>query len=263
MVGIVGRGAFSLAVVSLWLLLLFIILSTDLGGDVASLLFLWSLPAVVAVLLIFIVIIINMSVQALAFVVGRPFSGDSGRRVLPRATAFTDIVAVRFSTVVSGGGVVWRRIDDYAEDAVVEMLIELLGRGELAVTDGASSTDDAVAVTAANNASGRGHEVLAAVRRRLLHVVDGGEMALEHVGAVEGLLVSRAGSGAERADHGALVVRQGMSILVVLAREAFGVVLACLNGAFLGTHVLVSQHVRCQILHYATTVRPWTPVPNA
>lgn len=37
---------------------------------------------------------------------------------------------------------------------------------------------------------------------------------------------------------------QGMSVLIVLAREALDVVLACLNGALLRSLGLMREHVR-------------------
>lgn len=64
-------------------------------------------------------------------------------------------------------------------------------------------------------------------------------MALEHISAVEGLGMRGAGARAKGAHHGALVVSQGVAILVVLAGEAFDMVLACFDWTLFGAFFLV------------------------
>jgi hypothetical protein len=73
-------------------------------------------------------------------------------------------------------------------------------------------------------------------------------MSLEDVCAVETLLRRAAGARAEGTDHRPLVVSQSVSVLVVLAGEAFGVILAGRDWALFGPLVLVSEHVRLEVL---------------
>ena len=72
-------------------------------------------------------------------------------------------------------------------------------------------------------------------------------MSLKNVGAVERFFCRRARPRAESANHGTLVMGEGVSILVVLASEAFDVVVASLNRALLWSLILVSQHVCFQV----------------
>lgn len=135
-----------------------------------------------------------------------------------------------------------------AEDTVVKMLVEVLGVGE-SLRAGAALAGRIGSVTSKLLAGvDGGGGLLAAVRGRLLDAVNCGEMALEHVGAVEGLLGSGARAGAEATDHGALVMGQGVAVLVVLASKALDVVLAGLDGALLGALRLVGEHVRLEVL---------------
>lgn len=72
-------------------------------------------------------------------------------------------------------------------------------------------------------------------------------MSFEDIGSVEALLCGRAGARAKTADHGALVMGQSMSILVVLSGKALLVVFTCQDGTFLWSLGLVSQHVCFQV----------------
>lgn len=80
-------------------------------------------------------------------------------------------------------------------------------------------------------------------------------MPLEDVCAVEALFCRTTGAGAESADHGTLVVGQSVSVLVVLASEPFGVVLASGNRALLRALVLVSEHVCLEVFEMPATSR--------
>lgn len=82
-------------------------------------------------------------------------------------------------------------------------------------------------------------------------------MTLEDIGAVEALLRGGAGSRAEIAHHGTLIVCQGVPVLVVLACEAFLVILARNDWTFLRSLRLMGQHMSLQIFEYSSTVRVW------
>ena len=82
-------------------------------------------------------------------------------------------------------------------------------------------------------------------------------MALEDVGAVEALFRGGAGARAETAYHCALVVGQGVAVLVVLAGKALDVVLAVQDRALLWSLGLVSQHVGFQVFEDSATVGVW------
>lgn len=125
------------------------------------------------------------------------------------------------------------------------MLIKVLGvvealRASAALASGVGSV------------AGEGHwraaSPLAAVGRSLLDIVNRGEVSLEDVGAVKRLLGGRPRSGAEATDHVALVVRQGMTVLVILASKPLNVVLACRDGALLRALSLMGEHVGLEIL---------------
>lgn len=132
---------------------------------------------------------------------------------------------------------------DDAQDTVVEMLVKVLGVGE-GLRAGAALAGGVGGVAGELLAGvDGGGGLLAAVGRRLFDAVHRGQVALEDVGAVKRLFGGRAGAGAETADHGALVMGQGVAVLVVLAREALDVVLAGLDGALFGALGLVGEHV--------------------
>ena len=139
---------------------------------------------------------------------------------------------------------------NHTQDAIVKMLVEFLrvGKGDRAGGAGASH----LLCTSIGLASA--WRLLAAVWRILFDTVNGSEMALENVRAVERLFSSRARSRTEAAHHGALVMRQCVSVLVVFPREAFEVVLARRDRTLLRSLGLVSKHVRFQILENATTL---------
>lgn len=87
--------------------------------------------------------------------------------------------------------------------------------------------------------------------------MNGGQVALEDVGAVEALFRGGTGARAETAYHGSFVVGQGVAVLVVLAGEALDVVLAVQDWALLWSLRLVSQHVGFQVFEDSATVRVW------
>jgi hypothetical protein len=78
-------------------------------------------------------------------------------------------------------------------------------------------------------------------------------MPLEYVGTVERLLSRGTGARTEPTYHGTFVVRQGVSVLVVLPGEPFVVVFASSDGALLWSLGLVGKHVRLQILEDTPT----------
>lgn len=82
-------------------------------------------------------------------------------------------------------------------------------------------------------------------------------MSLEDVCTIEALLRRTARTRAETAHHRALIMRQSVSILVVLASEAFGVVFAGWDGALLRSFILVSEHVRLQVFEVSAACRIW------
>jgi hypothetical protein len=73
-------------------------------------------------------------------------------------------------------------------------------------------------------------------------------MSLEDICAVEGLFCRRSGTRAETTYHGAFVVCESVPVLVVLPTKAFDVIIACLDGAFLGPLILVGEQMGFQVL---------------
>ncbi len=110
-------------------------------------------------------------------------------------------------------------------------------------------------------ASGRARHNLPTVRRCLLHVVYSREVPLKHIGPVESLLVGRAGSGTEGAHHSALVMRQRVPVLIILACKSFCVIFARLNRTFLRPFLHMRQHVSSEVLEYAPAFGMRTSVP--
>lgn len=82
-------------------------------------------------------------------------------------------------------------------------------------------------------------------------------MPFEDVRTVEALFRGASRAGAEAAHHSALVVGQGVSVLVVLAGKAFGVVFASGNWALLRALVLVREHVRLEVLEVLAACGVW------
>ena len=68
-------------------------------------------------------------------------------------------------------------------------------------------------------------------------------MSLEDISTVEAFLGGRPRAWTEVAHHGALVVRQSVTILVVFAREAFLMVFTSDDRAFLRSFGLMCQHM--------------------
>jgi len=84
------------------------------------------------------------------------------------------------------------------------------------------------------------------------------QVSFEDIRAIEALLGCASAAWAEATHHSTLVMRQSMSVLVVLACEAFDMVLACCNWAFLWSLILMRKHVRLEIFHVASTCRDGT-----
>jgi hypothetical protein len=82
-------------------------------------------------------------------------------------------------------------------------------------------------------------------------------MPLEDVCAIEALLGRAARAWAEATHHSAFVVRQCVSVLVVLAGETFSVVLASWDRALLRALVLMCEHVRLEVLEVPTACGIW------
>lgn len=80
---------------------------------------------------------------------------------------------------------------------------------------------------------GSSETLLTAVRRRLFDTVERSQVTLEDICSIEALLRRRARAGAESADHSTFVMRQGMTVLIVLSCKSLLVVLARCDGAFL------------------------------
>ena len=82
-------------------------------------------------------------------------------------------------------------------------------------------------------------------------------MPLEDIRTVEALLSRAARAWTETAYHGSLVVRQCVAVLVVLAREAFGVVFASRDRTLLRALILVCEHVCLEVLEVPSTCGVW------
>lgn len=82
-------------------------------------------------------------------------------------------------------------------------------------------------------------------------------MPLEDVCTVETLFGRAARAWAETAHHSALVVSQGVAVLVILPGKALGMILACGNWALLRALILVSEHMCLQVLEVPATSRVW------
>jgi len=82
-------------------------------------------------------------------------------------------------------------------------------------------------------------------------------MSFEHICAVEALLSRAARTWTETTHHSSLVVRQSVSVLVVLSCEALGVVFASRDRTFLRTLILVCEHVRLEIFEVPAARRVW------
>lgn len=83
-------------------------------------------------------------------------------------------------------------------------------------------------------------------------------MSLEDICSVEALLCCTAASWAKATYHGAFVVGQGMSVLVVSSSKSLDVVLARWDGALLRPCLLVCEHVCLEVLELLATRWDWT-----
>jgi hypothetical protein len=68
-------------------------------------------------------------------------------------------------------------------------------------------------------------------------------VSLEDICSVERLLVGGPRARAKRAGYGALVVRQSVAVLVVLASKALDVIFAAFDGTLLRPLLLVGEHM--------------------
>lgn len=80
-------------------------------------------------------------------------------------------------------------------------------------------------------------------------------MSLKNICTIEALLRGGTRAGAEAAHHRALVMGQSVSVLVVLSRKAFVMVLTSDDGALLGSLGLMGQQVSFEILEDLATIR--------
>ena len=85
-------------------------------------------------------------------------------------------------------------------------------------------------------------------------------MTFEHICAIETLLQRGAGTRAETANHRALVVRQGVAVLVVLASKALDVVVAGGDRTLLWTFQLMGEHMGLDILECLAAIGEWARV---
>lgn len=138
------------------------------------------------------------------------------------------------------------------KNTVVKMLVEVLRIAKGSGASRALPTD--IATVACGVLVDRRWASLAAVGRRLFNAVDGGQVALEDIRPIERLLRRGPRARAEAANHGPFVVGQSMSVLVVLARESFDMVLACNDRAFLGSFRLMGEHVGLEIFEDSSAV---------
>ena len=79
-------------------------------------------------------------------------------------------------------------------------------------------------------------------------------MTLEDIGAIETFLGSRARTRAESAHHGPFIMRQCMSVFVILPSEALLVVIASYNRTFFRPFRLMGKHVGLQVFEKPATV---------
>lgn len=179
--------------------------------------------------------------------------GRSRRRIFPDAR--------RSTSAATSPCTLGSRWHNNIEDAVVQVLIEFLRGEEVAVADGTFGRAPTLRRIGRPGACSVAEQDLLAVGRGLLNIVYRSQVPLEDVRTVERLLKSRASARAERAHHSALVVCERMPVLVVLARKAFGVILAGRDGALLGSLLHVREHVCRQILEEAATFRVRALVP--
>ncbi len=80
-------------------------------------------------------------------------------------------------------------------------------------------------------------------------------MSLEDIRTIEAFLRGGPGPRTEVAYHRSLVVSQGVTVLVVFARETFLMIFADYDGALLRSFGLMRQHMRLEVLEVSTTVR--------
>lgn len=132
------------------------------------------------------------------------------------------------------------------------MLVKVLSIGKGLRTGGALA--GGILTVAGEFAIAGSGRAFPAVGGSLLHTMDRCQMSLEDVGSVEALFGWRPRSWAEAADHGAFVVGQGVSVLIVLSSEAFLVIFTGQDGAFFGPFRLMGQHMSLEVLEDFATV---------
>lgn len=134
-----------------------------------------------------------------------------------------------------------------AQNTVVQVLVKVLSIGK-GLRAGAALASGVGGIAGERLWCDSTGSSSAAVGGSLLNTVDGSQVSLEDICAVERLLSRGARSGTEATDHGALVVGQGVAVLVILASKPLDVVFTRHDGALLGSLSLVSEHVRLEIL---------------
>lgn len=147
-----------------------------------------------------------------------------------------------------------------SKDTVVQMLVEVLGIGEGLRTRGTLSSGIGSIASEFLSSGHAGWRLLAAVRGSLFNTMNSGQVSLEYICSVERLFGRRPRARAEAANHGALVVGQCVAVLVVFAGKTLDVVFAGLDGTLLGSLILVSEHVRLEVLEYLAAIGIGAPL---
>ena len=183
-------------------------------------------------------------------------SVGGGRKVVLLQSLVNILIILDLSEALGIDGLGRVFLLDNAKHTVVKMLVEVLsvGEGLRASTTLAGSVRSVARQLLVGVGTGR--RLLSAVGRCLLNTMDCSQVTLEDIGTVKRLLGSRSRAWAEAADHCALVVCEGVAVLVILASETFGVVLAGCNRTLLGALILVSEHVSLEILEGLATIGP-------
>lgn len=191
-------------------------------------------------------LVVISHVVVILIILGHRSLGGGGQVVLLQSLVNVLVVSnLRQVLCVDGlGGVL---LLNNAQNTVVQVLVKVLsiGKGLRASAALASGVGGIAGERLGRDGTGSSS---AAVGGSLLNAVDGSQVSLEDICAVERLLSRGARSGTEATDHSALVVGQGVAVLVILASKPLDVVFTRHDGALLGSLSLVSEHVRLEIL---------------
>lgn len=148
----------------------------------------------------------------------------------------------------------WLWSDDLGKNTVVKMLVELLSIGKSGTASRALASNVLVGVLEGTRRARRGNGSAAtidllwsAIGCGLLNVVDGHQVPLEDIGAVECLLGWKTAARAETTDHGSLVMSESVALAIVLASEAFLRVFASGDWALLWALIHVGDLMGLQV----------------